>query len=458
MPSSSRHTSASSASWPATWRSGSAWWAIRRKSCAAGLASTSDRRRADRRHGQRRNGHDLLRRQPQRDPAGHEQREQRDLVEEPHHGGRSVGTRLHVVQDDERGTVDRLVRLVGVGLSHQPDDGGHQAVGRLALGHLVEVDLALAGVADPRPSHDGYPGLARAAEAGEGHQPGVRILEGAGKPVDQLVSSECRGAGNWQLSDRAGHRLVREARVASGVLAQDRGLEALQHLAGLDAELAGEAGSRVGVHLERFFGPVVLVQRGHQLAPQPFTGGVLADCLSQLVDRLGVPAERQCQLEAVLDGGQPLRGEPLRHLARERHVLDAGQRRPPPERQGALERGQRVLGLLVTGLGDEPTELQGVDVAGLDAETQALRADLERRPGALGPDPLDQRGQRPVTVGRDQRSPQGGSHRLRADGLAGAQREHAPPARVRACRPGSAARRRPGPGPVREARRARRSP
>ena len=100
---------------------------------------------------------------------------------------------------------------------------------------------------------------------------------------------ERRGAGHRQLSDGTGHRLVREGGVASRVLAQDRGLEALQRLAGLDTELAGQAGPRVGVHLERLLRPVVPVQRGHQLAPQPFAGGVLADGFSQLGDRLAVP-------------------------------------------------------------------------------------------------------------------------------------------------------------------------
>ena len=86
--------------------------------------------------------------------------------------------------------------------------------------------------------------------------------------------------------------------------------------------------------------------------------------------------------------------EPLDRPPRERHVLDPGEHRPAPHRQGSVQRLPGPRPAAARGPGDQPLELHRVDVGGLDDQAQTCRPSLEGRPGAVGPDPVDQRLQR----------------------------------------------------------------
>lgn len=62
----------------------------------------------------------------------------------------------------------------------------------------------------------------------------------------------------------------------------------------------------------RFDLPTAEVQRGHQLAVQPFAEGVLAHQLGELADDLRVAAAVQLRRVECLGRSQPAIGEPAR--------------------------------------------------------------------------------------------------------------------------------------------------
>ena len=398
-----------------------------------GAVDDGVRRGARRRDVEGRHGDGLLGAPAQRHPAG-DQQGHVQLVEQAGHGFRAVGAGVHVVEHDERTAVRRRVRLR---LPDQGLHGGDHVRGGVPLGDLVVAHLASGALSPHRRRDRGHPGLAAAPEAGQRDQAGVGVLQAAHHPLDELLAPEGRRARHGQPGRLAGHRLVGEGRVpAAGVVAQDGGLDAPQRLTGLDAELVGQGGARVGVHLEGLLAAVVEVQGRHQLPPQPLADGVLAHGVAQLVDDLALPAQRQQRLEAVLHDADPQLAQAFDDRAGERYVVDAGQRRSAPEGQRPVERGQRGLPLLPLGLGGQPLELEGVHVGGVDDQAESLGSALEGRPGALGPDPVDQRVQR--TGRRYQPAPQPRGHGLRRYGLAGGQGEQGhqravPLARGRTC-------------------------
>ena len=97
---------------------------------------------------------------------------------------------------------------------------------------------------------------------------------------------------------------------------------------------------------------------------------------------------------------------------------DARQHRSPPERKGPVQRHERRGRLLIGGGLGQGRHLEGVDVRGVDHQTQTVVRALEHRPG-VGPDPLGQGVERALR--RDERTPQAGRDVLGRDGLAGRQ-------------------------------------
>ena len=118
-------------------RPGSACRAIRRNIWTAGLCWISAAEAPAVRHVERRDRDRLLRATPQGHPAGHEQPHGGQLVQEARDGLGAVGAGVDVVEHDERALVGLDVR---VELAHERLHGRDHVVGRLALGHLVEVD------------------------------------------------------------------------------------------------------------------------------------------------------------------------------------------------------------------------------------------------------------------------------------------------------------------------------
>ena len=361
----------------------------------------------------------LLRAPTQGHPAGHEQSQGGQLVEEARDGLGALGAGVDVVEHHERALVGLDVR---VELAHEGLHGRDHVVGRLALGDEVEVDVAAGAVAPPGRRDRRRPGLAAAAEPDQRDQTGVRVVEAAHDGVDELVAAERGRPRHGQARRFAGHRLVRELGVAAPrVVLEDRGLDALERLAGLDAELVGQDGARLGVHLEGLLAAVLDVQGRHQLRPQPFAGRVLGGGGAQLLDRLRVAAQPEQLLEALLERADPGLPEPLDRLARERHVLDPGEDGSAPHRQGSVQRLEGRLRRLLAGAGDQPLELDGVDVRGLDVQAETCVRALEGRPRAVGPDPVDQRLQRRPRG--HQPTPEPGGDRLERDRVARGQRQ-----------------------------------
>ena len=259
---------------------------MRRNSWTAGLSSISAVEASGRRHLQRRYGDGLLGAAPEGDARGHQEQHRRQVVEDAGHGCRAVGAGVDVVEHDQRTLVGRDL---GLGVADHRLHGGVHVVAGLPIGHLVEVHHPSGLVTQPGRRDGRDAGLAAAAEAGQGDQPGVGLLEAPDDAVDQLLAPVRRGARRRQPGGRARHRVVAEVGVASGVLEEDRRLDALEGLARLDAQLVGHHGPRLGVHLESLLGAVLAMQRSHQLTPEPLARGVLASGRAQLVDRLGAP-------------------------------------------------------------------------------------------------------------------------------------------------------------------------
>ena len=158
--------------------------------------------------------------------------------------------------------------------------------------------------------------------------------------------------------------LARE--VERRVLGQDLPLELPQRRARLDPELV-ERRSRVAVGLERLRLPARAVEREHQLPAQPLAVRVLRDQRLQLADQLRVAAEREVGLDPLLQRRQPQILQPAGLDARERLLVELGQRRPAPQRERLAQQPRRARGLgRCARLGDEPLEPLQVDRLRLD--------------------------------------------------------------------------------------------
>ena len=191
----------------------------------------------DRGHVERADSHDLLAREPQRHPGGDQQAQAGDLLEQPGDGARPVDARVDVVQHHQR------PRAVGGGLGVRLADDhghrGHHVVGRLGPADLDEGDVPAVHVAEPGGHHHGDPRLAGAAHPRQGDEAGTGLPQLQTDPRDQLVTAERRRAGHGQPGGGAGRCAITAGAVVRGILQEDRGLEALEGLTWLDAELVG---------------------------------------------------------------------------------------------------------------------------------------------------------------------------------------------------------------------------
>ena len=179
-----------------------------------------------------------------------------------------------------------------------------------------------------------------------------------------------------ELHRRPGERrLLEQERV---VLAEDRGLELAELRAGVDAELLDEGLARGAVGGERVGLPAGAVEREHELRARPLAQRLGLDERLELGDELGVAAQREVGLDALLDddGAQLLEPGDLR--LRERLVDEVGERRAAPERERLAQRdlgGGRVARLeRGPPLLRERDEAVHVDALGLELEHVARRA------------------------------------------------------------------------------------
>ena len=128
------------------------------------------------------------------------------------------------------------------------------------------------------------------------------------------------------------------SRSSDVVLAEDRGLELAELRAGIDAELLDEGLARGAVGGERVRLAARAVEREHELRARALAQRLGLDERLELGDELGVTAEREVGVDALLDddGSQLLEARDLR--LRERLVDEVGERRPAPERERLAQR------------------------------------------------------------------------------------------------------------------------
>ena len=184
----------------------------------------------------------------------------------------------------------------------------------------------------------------------------------------------------------AGRASGASSRSSDVVLAENRGLELAQLRAGIDAKLLDEGLACSAVGSERVRLATRAVEREHELRAGALAQRLGLDERLELGDELGVTAQCQVGIDALLDddGSQLLEARDLR--LRERLVDEVGERRPAPERErlaqhdfgggcvARLERGPPLL--------RQPGEAVQVHLLGIELEDVARRA--RRDDGAEG--------------------------------------------------------------------------
>ena len=124
----------------------------------------------------------------------------------------------------------------------------------------------------------------------------------------------------------------------SRVLGQDCPLELVERGRGLDAELLDERLPRPSVDIKRFCLSPRAVEGEHQLPAEALAKGMLRGQRLQLRDELGVAAERELGLDAVLYRREPDLLEPPDRGLRKGLVPEVGERCSSPQRERLAEK------------------------------------------------------------------------------------------------------------------------
>jgi hypothetical protein len=223
------------------------------------------------------------------------------------------------------------------------------------------------------------------------------------------------------------------------LVAEDRGVQALEQRARLDAELLHEHGAARAVDLERLGLAARAVEREHQLAAKPLPQRMLPDERLELADELGVPAERELRLGVLLDEREPELLEPRDLRLRERLVRELGERLAAPGRERLREQPRPPRGVAHSRFVDELPHAREVELPRADVDEVAGRARLDRllaeRLAELGDEVLERgdRGRRRLSapervdesVGRDDAARVEEEEREERALLRPAEREHA---------------------------------
>jgi hypothetical protein len=288
---------------------------------------------------------------------------------------------------------------------------------------------------------DGEAGLADAGHAVDGEHDGRAVAAGAGggdEPVDDVVAAgevgdvagqRPRGrhrhapAGVRRAGPGAGPgRPVAVRRHGGGL--QQAAVQLLQRGGGGQAQLVVEGGGEALVDGDGVGGPPDPGQGRHELPVQPFPQRVLLGEAGELADQLGLQAQLQLDVEAVLQGAVvPLLEGDGGGL--DAGAVDAGEGGAAPQLQGVAQvfaGGVRLPGGEGgAAVGDEPVEHEGVEVlvgdpqpvaggVGVDGAgqppAQPRHAGVQLGAGGGGcgvaPDGVDQPGQGDDPVGLQQ--------------------------------------------------------
>src|SRR5581483_6748133 len=162
------------------------------------------------------------------------------------------------------------------------------------------------------------------------------------------------------------------------LLAEDRRLEPLEERARLEPERVHERPAALPVDLERVRLPARAVEGEHQLASQPLAQRLRADERLELGNELGVAAERELRLGALLHERQPQLAQARDLRLRERLVRELRERLAAPDRERLAEEPRPARRIAGTGLVDEPADEGEVELPGLEAEDVSRRPPLDR--------------------------------------------------------------------------------
>ena len=213
----------------------------------------------------------------------------------------------------------------------------------------------------------------------------------AGGPPQHLATR--LGVGRLAARERAGEHGDRAPRLAHtrlgrlgpgrrlgraecGVLAEHLRVQLAERGAGLGAELVDERAAGAGVGVQGGGLAAGPVEGQQELAPEALAEGVLGGERLQLGHELGVAAELEVDVDALLQRGEAqlvqVRGGGVHRLA-----LEVGQGRAAPECQRLAEEAGRRLRVRAARLGDEGAEAVEVELARFDAEQVAGRPALD---------------------------------------------------------------------------------
>jgi hypothetical protein len=195
-------------------------------------------------------------------------------------------------------------------------------------------------------------------------------------------------------------------------------VDLLQGRGRVDAELLGQPPADVLVRRQRVGLPPRRVERANLLAADALAQRMVPGQGLELGQHLGVAAELERRVDAVLGRGEAPLGQPIGGGVRPRLAGGVGQRRAAPERERVGEQpacpGRIAVQLAATGLG-QALELGRVDQARVDGQPVSGRHRLDRAARQRPPQPGDQRLQRVDLVGRRCVAPEVGDQGLHAD-------------------------------------------
>ena len=290
--------------------------------------------------------------------------------EQVRHHGCGVHQLLEVVEHEQQfdtGVLDLQLLL--------------QPLARVDRGERDEARAVAELAREPVGQLEREPRLAHTARPEDRHQPHARVAQQRGDRIQLGIAAD-------QVGRARGERGARDGGCAPGrrrrelerrILCQHRGLEPLQLRARLEPQVVHQHAPGAAERVERVGLAAGAVQRQHQVCVQLLAIRVLGDQRLELGDRSGVLAEREVQLQPVLERGEPHAVETgaLRRGAPEQ--LDVGQRRAAEQRErGAqcLRRSPQVTGSA------EPARLVQVALEVLEVELAGRQLDrVAGRPG-----------------------------------------------------------------------------
>jgi hypothetical protein len=143
---------------------------------------------------------------------------------------------------------------------------------------------------------------------------------------------------SWRRREPAG-------RAERGILVEHGLVQAPQLGTGLDPQFADELPPDVGVGLQRLRLPTGAIQREHLLPAQPLAQRMRGRQRGQLAHQVGMAANREVGIDAVLQGRQSKLLDSRRFGLQRRLVGQVGERRAAPELEPVSQQVGGTVGI-----------------------------------------------------------------------------------------------------------------